>query len=907
MSRKVGFSLFLDVRNFVRGSQQAVRSLATFEYVADRARKRFAGPYAEAWMGAGMAAGGALIAGLVSGSIASFTNQRLIAPMLKAASELQRQLAEMYFVAGLDPKTIDTDPIAQAIRAKVREVATSSSADELDVAKGMTELIKNGIDKSVAPSLAKTLVQFMESQFGAIDIKTSASILAKGMQKFNLPGDTEAQKAERLADILTRLTQLTPIAAKDFENIMSSIGAIGAIADTTSTEGILSGMAFLTKAGLSPEQASQNWQSFSENIIKFSSALNEDLKGVMKRGKRIRVGFGELGITNKDLMNSQGDFKDMISILALIEKKSQELGNTSEVTAAKLKAFQFLGLSDKTSFRMLKLFEKAKVVTMVDGQRKVIKGTEAVLHIQKQLEESQGTIKVGAESYRSTWEGTLEIIKGILSTMQTMFGEELQQMWLGGLQKTRQVLEGIAGFLAESPAARQFVASLLIAVSAITTVLSVVLAIVAAILFGVMVVAPAIEALTPAFLGLWGILSGLVAFLGPVGWAVGALVGILGMILGIGAYRALSKNLGGAADFVVKKWEQLKLIVQALIDLWSDDTTSWSLVEKMREMGVLKLVQSIHAVIGRIKVFFKSLWKELKPGIDGIDQAITELVDSLERMWGTSTDGADEFGKTSLKPWKKFGQAVGRLLYGIAFFVEMIFTAVNLIVLMAQGFVDLVTYMNKEFPILSKLILLSLVGILAVSLMIGAVWTIVISSILMLVFFLVLAGGMLMLMFGSIMLLTLALLSLPALFGFAILGGIALLAVFKQEVMGWMAGMDAAFRARGRAWAEELIAGMKEGLFDASLFLTSPLAYAVQQAKLKSGTTAMAGSVGMSSGMPTGPANKTVNADRQVTVNVQNPTIQSDLSDPEAIKELLSTFGKRLAEEVDLSMLLDRL
>ena len=127
------------------------------------------------------------------------------------------------------------------------------------------------------------------------------------------------------------------------------------------------GAANAKSLGLTPEQFGAMIGAVSNRGIKGSMAgtgVNEFLARLAKPTKEVNTAFKQLGIKQSDLRDKNGNMRDVMSIIAMIAKKTEKMGNLDEVGA-------LTGLAGKRGSRaLIKLIEASRqgeLKALLDG------------------------------------------------------------------------------------------------------------------------------------------------------------------------------------------------------------------------------------------------------------------------------------------------------------------------------------------------------------------------------------------------------------------------------------------------------------------------------------------------------------------------------------------------------------
>lgn len=136
------------------------------------------------------------------------------------------------------------------------------------------------------------------------------------------------------------------------------------------------GAANAKSLGVTPEQFGAMIGAVSNRGIKGSMAgtgVNEFLARLAKPTKEVDAAFRELGLRQSDFRDKNGNMRDVMSVIGMIAKKTEGMGNLDEVGA-------LTGLAGKRGSRaLIKLIEASRqgeLKTLLDGIENSDKGAE---------------------------------------------------------------------------------------------------------------------------------------------------------------------------------------------------------------------------------------------------------------------------------------------------------------------------------------------------------------------------------------------------------------------------------------------------------------------------------------------------------------------------------------------------
>lgn len=201
------------------------------------------------------------------------------------------------------------------------------------------------------------------------------------------------------------------------------------------------GAANAKSLGVTPEQFGAMIGAVSNRGIKGSMAgtgVNEFLARLAKPTKEVNAAFNQLGIKESDFKDADGNMRDVMSIISMIAKKTEGMGNLEEVGA-------LTGLAGKRGSRaLIKLIEagrQGELKTLLDGIENSDKNGER--YVDQAAAKMREGLTGSFARFSSAWEGfthslfTDEAGKGLAATIDSI-AEKLNKLtdWLSANQKT---------------------------------------------------------------------------------------------------------------------------------------------------------------------------------------------------------------------------------------------------------------------------------------------------------------------------------------------------------------------------------------------------------------------------------------------------------------------------------------
>ena len=594
----------------------------------------------------------------------------------------------------------------------------------------LTSLAAAGLDVESSLTALRPTLDLVSIAAGKIELAEGASLIASSLNKFNL----EASEAVRLVDMFVKVSNLTNFQLEDMSAFINSLGTAPAKLGRPMEELLAMG-GLLRNIGQGSAQAGATVQGFGRQLIMITQQL--------ERGKGMKVdALKELGISAEDFWDAEGKMKSMMEIFERLTEASANLTDEKRATLFQRifgdQAGNMLNAVMRSTEAFMKLDEATGqyVSTSTDGKR-------AFQDIVDGLKDSVGVSKQASEDILDTLWGIQKINEGIKQTFQVLLGQTVIPI-IGKVTKFfSNLLSKIVEFGYAHPVFMKTLGFGLglagLALTAVGTLLVLGGALGGAIA-GLGLLQGKVATLATSWLGLnanmltgTAIMNALWLKMRPLLTQMGAIAVTLGAL-----YLAWKVDFGGIrtiiTDFIdntrhaftearqiiglntdemltaLRRLEQeddffskLTLAIikvdtlwKGLTEAWNDYTLSEDTFVRLRELGLLPIIETILD----LKMKFEAFWEGLRIGFEGvstvvstvfgtviwwIEKAIGFLKDLLfptQEVKDEVAEVNDVVGGINTDGWKNFGKAVGivgglLLTYKIASIVWGIVTALG--------------------------------------------------------------------------------------------------------------------------------------------------------------------------------------------------------------------------------------
>lgn len=610
----------------------------------------------------------------------------------------------------------------------------------------LTSLAAAGLDVESSLTALRPTLDLVSIAAGKIELAEGASLIASSLNKFNL----EASEAVRLVDMFVKVSNLTNFQLEDMSAFINSLGTAPAKLGRPMEELLAMG-GLLRNIGQQSAQAGATVRGFGRQLIMITQQL--------ERGKGMKVdALKELGISADDFWDAEGKMKSMMEIFERFTEASANLTDEKKATLFQRifgdQAGNMLNAVMSSTEAFMKFDEATGqyVSTSTDGKR-------AFQDIVDGLKDSVGVSKQASEDILDTLWGIQKINEGIRQTFQVLLGQTVIPI-IGKVTKFfSNLLSKIVEFGYAHPIFMKTLGFGLglagLALTAVGTLLVLGGALGGAIA-GLGLLQGKVATLATSWLGLnanmltgTGIMNALWLKMRPLLTQMGAIAVTLGAL-----YLAWKFDFGGIrtiiTDFIdntrhaftearriiglntdemltaLRRLEQeddffskltvglvkLDTLWKGLTEAWSEYTLSEDTFVRLRELGLLPLVETILD----LKMKFEAFWEGFIGGLETVSEKARAIVEKISEVVGGLIDKVRGFfnpaeetegkikdintavGGLDTSNWESFGNVVGIIvgILGAAKIVESVGK-------IGKAFLGFISGISKLLPLLTAL------------------------------------------------------------------------------------------------------------------------------------------------------------------------------------------------------------
>lgn len=503
-------------------------------------------------------------------------------------------------------------------------LATKFSPDE--AVEGLRNLITAGLQAEQAAEALTPSLQVAE--FGLIDVASAGAAVVGSMNAFRSQGLSAQQIADRLATAMAR----TNFQAQDFDVGLAAVaGTAGLFNQTLDTT--LVGLGLLRNMNIGASRAATGLR---EAIRRLASDARAQAEAISLIGRE--------GLFKEDGSGIDNILEVMERLRVATQDLSADQRDQKIATILGARGLQLYAAVAGAEFRQ----------TLADGTTQILRGIDAARELERQMENSAGMARqLQAAVSEGNYAGVVNVLKGVGQTMLVELGRPIAEVLIPVVVLLRDSLAALTRFVNRVPLPiKKVMAAFLLLAGVMFTGAGIV-----GILTGVIVMLiPFLKAIAIGFLIA-------LAAMGPFIVGVSAVIGAIVLLR-----QAVRLNVGGIAKFFEQAYNRVRLVFQALTQLFTQGGFSGEVRDEMNRaenQGIRQFVINIFRIWGRIREFFRGVQigfsrvaLALGPTFEALKTALTELA----RAFGFVQDGVGGLADTDMDSWAETGARVGGIL-----------------------------------------------------------------------------------------------------------------------------------------------------------------------------------------------------------------------------------------------------
>ena len=560
--------------------------------------------------------------------------------LAQAAGEFDRAIVMVGQVSGAT-----TEQLEQLSAAAI-QAGLDTQFSPVQAAEGLMALAQAGFTTQQSLDSLLPVLDLAAASMGQLTVEESAALAAQTVQAFGVGMDD-------LGMAVDQMLQVTTTTAMSTGDLALSLGILSRGAQVT-------GQSFdeaLIAMGLV--------KNVIPTVERASTALTVTMERLAETD--VQEAMGEMGV---QVVNADGTFRDFLDIVNDLSGATvdmTEAGRAAWITET-FGAHAVAGLSAVMT-------QLQNGIAGANGT--TVRGAEAIEYLRSSMDNATGAAAGFRDAAATTLPGALTLLTGSMQTLGIVVGEPFAQLF-------RPIIEAVTGAVNFLVAAIQAMPeSFKRTLSTVIMVTGGFLAFAGALLFVrgmTRLLRPQIDMLKRSMLAM---LRSMLPYI--------AVIAAIALPL-IGVFIALDDEVGGFSEALSSMWEDVQLVIQAVIQLFSQGGFSGAVREAMlsaENEGLLGFVVGLYRFAYRVKLLLEGIWngfvsiiEELRPVFEDFMSAINELGDAISGLFSDFSSSAEN---APVDRMVSIGEAIGSVFGTIVGWITEVITFVVRFVTVAIG------------------------------------------------------------------------------------------------------------------------------------------------------------------------------------------------------------------------------
>lgn len=544
----------------------------------------------------GQMAAGAATAGIGIGIMAA-----PFALASRAAGPFQDALASLKAISGATAEQM------VALGDAAIQAGIDTQFDPTQAAAALSDLAAAGFNVNESLDLLNPTLNLAAGSLGQLSPSDAAGLASQAMKAFGI----STEGAGLAVDQMLQSVNVFALSARDLPLALGT-AARGAGTLNQSLDETLVALGLV--------------KNIVPGVERASTAVSTSMERMAD--PKVQTALKKLGVSATD---SAGNFRPFLDVV------TDMTPGLNKMTAAKRSAF----LIDTFGTEALAGFNA--IMTQVNTGIKTttgetLTGGDAIKYLRAQFKSAEGTAKKFADTLLDTFPGQVKLLKGSISTLGVVVGEEFAFAFRPHIERVIAGLNRVIGFVQKMPP--EMKSALAGTVIAFTTALG-----------GLITVGGVIKTLGPTLQFVQAAFAG-------VGLTAGLVIG--GVVLAlVGLKAAYDVNLGGIADAFDAAYAKVKLGYDVLVQLFTQGGVSGAVREeffKAENQGVARFATMLYTWFTRIQSFVTEFATGFGAAITANESSFAMLGNALTRLgqaFGIISETPEEAGQS----FNKFGEA----------------------------------------------------------------------------------------------------------------------------------------------------------------------------------------------------------------------------------------------------------
>lgn len=547
---------------------------------------------------------------------------------------------------GAAANDLDKVKAYDAVSAKISQIGRDTEFMQAAGSEAFVMLTQAGLKYEDALAVIDKTMAFSSASAGTVDLAGSVETATLAMSSLGL----SAEQMNTTFDHMFMLTNKTKLQMRELEHVFRSMGPVSAKLVATAPEQFLVMAGALRDMGRTGAQVGNDIQALSRGM---NSVVNVLGKGGAKGKGKLKVqALAELGISRKDLLNAEGQFKDAWSLVRLFKEKV-----TAAIKKSNEPAVEWAKLQ-----RALGGQQVQNLVLYVDQYEKTKMSLE---DLQGEMLNSQNATIAAQETYLATLEGINMVMEGSIDRMLTKFMDfdvltKAMAKWI------TRISNAVADWIDQNPKLASQLVLVLTLLKWVALAISAVLVAMAGLVTLLMIVNPLLTmtggSFTFAAMGavfFESVLLPLYGLLAPLISLILTFAGLAGIV-----YLSYTKNLGGFRDWIDTWVADIKDVFDVIGPMLSGEgipLERWNELSKRAQNVVRFIVVLRNRLIDLYEGFKSSFIPILKfygAVLSVVISVVTFFIEKVGEALGVLTLGFFSL-EESKSAFERYGWAIG--------------------------------------------------------------------------------------------------------------------------------------------------------------------------------------------------------------------------------------------------------
>lgn len=541
----------------------------------------------------------------------------------------------------------------EMVQDAVVRIGRDTEFSMAQASEAFVNLKQAGLTAAEGVGVMDQVMAFSSATAGTVDLAGAADTATLSISALG----TSALDINKTMDMLVKTTTLGKLEAHEFAQAFRSMGPSVQMMNKTKPEGFLAVLTALKQMGQTSAVAGQTVQGFGRTFAELQQVFSG--MGTAK-GKRKLKFLANLGISHEDLVDADGNVRDLIEIIDTINKKVNKARADGMGSADIIMNLQ-KGLGNQQARNLFMLTDGYEKYLAQSGQTFKNLG-----ELEKEIGAANGEARDAQAAFLGTMEGKLQVLSGSIDLLKVTVFSTIKDAVKPFIDSVIEITNATTGWIKENPELAKTLARLTVGAMLFLGVLGSLFTM-AGLMAGAMAI---MNPLIAASGGSFTIAAAGAQFFKQVMKPmVASMLPAIGVMLQVAAvaglvYVAYQENIGGLRDFVDGWASDLKTLASVIFPLLSGegiDASTWNGLSERTQNLAIYIVSLKNRLVDFAQGFWEGFWPVLGVWLKGfgflikVTLALVNVVGSLLGFTAELT----LTGKASIATWNTIGQVIG--------------------------------------------------------------------------------------------------------------------------------------------------------------------------------------------------------------------------------------------------------